>query len=112
MEKYNNNDLKIFAHMMEDNGANPATIARILNNLLSLFPENYFDQLAEAVAALQHQGDSTNEPNRWTDFITDLGNIASLLYQVESFNKPLQALNNLANEANNVLNAENGQTTR
>lgn len=91
------------AHELYSKGAKPAVISHLLIGILNTEAYSFFEQMAEAGAALQRQADQENAPRRWDDFLTDLGNIASIFYEAEHNREPLQALLKILNEARDIL---------
>lgn len=94
--------LEAFAHTLTTNGVTPAITDRILGMILNTETDDFFTQLPEAAAALQAQAERDNEPGRWADFITDLGNIAGIIYNETLESETLEALRKLMQKAASI----------
>lgn len=92
--------LENFTEYLTESGVNPGAIDRVLNGILNTELDAFFTQMGEATATLQAQADKTGEPSRWTDFITDLGNITSIFYTLQGLeSNQLRALHKLISKA-------------
>lgn len=92
-------EITAIANAMQTAGATPGIIRHWLFEALNTELEAFMEQLPEAAATLKEQAVASNEPNRWDDFIADLGNIAKISYLMEKNRKAFEAMNELAAEA-------------
>lgn len=93
------------------NGVAPAVIARILDSILNTETYSFIERMTEAGAALQRQACQEGEPDKWKDFLEDIGNIARILYDAQHNSEAINALISIMEEAARCGLQQLAQTT-